>query len=469
MKKNIILVDRNATTGLSVIEKICLDTNFYIAVLIVDNSHQKQLLSQHNNIGEIFDIAEIDNWNSVKNLDFDTLVDMREAQLRAENSLTRYTEDYNERKYRYYHAFSFWAGIFERITPDVIIINDIFHGFLYDSIPFVYAKSHAVPMLTANNIGVNRWNAFFYDYTNKIMLKINNEKRIDVINEYLVNGNHDVLHFDFDMAEKRKKKTIKQCCQDIIYGVGGFIGVGFGAGLVHLDINRKQRIASSGFFSTPWRNLWCYCKTLRDRRFLYSIERKINIQEEKHYIYYSLHFEPEGSIQCRVTMESQLIAIKMLSEALPKGWKIFVKEHPHQFKINNYLMGYHIQSICLFKTREFYEILSGIPNVYIVSHKYGAHELIKKATAVATMLGSVLLEAVQYGKPAFVFSEMHPFANSEEFLRVRSYDDCKRGMDKLLRGFVPDYGGVLSLLNEYVCASGEDYVNNYISIIKKYE
>ena len=63
------------------------------------------------------------------------------------------------------------------------------------------------------------------------------------------------------------------------------------------------------------------------------------------FFYYALHFEPEGSIQTRVTMESQLTIIKLLSECIPEGYFLYVKEHPWQFRLNNDLFSYYIYNV----------------------------------------------------------------------------------------------------------------------------
>ncbi len=74
------------------------------------------------------------------------------------------------------------------------------------------------------------------------------------------------------------------------------------------------------------------------------------------YIFFPLHYQPEKNTSpLGGVFENQLLAVKILSEAVPENWIIYVKEHPRQF---SYVMRQrHYRDI------DYYEKLLGIPKV----------------------------------------------------------------------------------------------------------
>lgn len=108
------------------------------------------------------------------------------------------------------------------------------------------------------------------------------------------------------------------------------------------------------------------------------------------FVYFPLQFQPEGNTTSwGGVYDDQLLAIEQLSQKLPKGWRILVKENPQQ-------IGYQ-------RGKWFYERLAGIPQAELVPRDLDTYELLRKCRFAATITGTVGWESISGGKPVLVF------------------------------------------------------------------
>jgi hypothetical protein len=145
------------------------------------------------------------------------------------------------------------------------------------------------------------------------------------------------------------------------------------------------------------------------------------------YIFVALQCEPERQT-CPVgdIFSNQYLMIDMLSKLSPQDWKIYVKEHPSQFK--------EYQAAERAKSAAFYNMIAAMPKVELVSLTYTSFELIEHAKASATVSGTVGWESVVRGKPTLLFGHSW-YKDCKGIFVTQTIEDCKNAIEKLKSGY----------------------------------
>ena len=142
-------------------------------------------------------------------------------------------------------------------------------------------------------------------------------------------------------------------------------------------------------------------------------ERNTDVLSEKPFVYFSLSLEPEFSVQARSKeFNDQATIVKQIAMSLPLGYDLIIKEHV--------LLGRRHLS--------FYKDLLKFPNVKMAHPSVRGIDLAAKSCMVATLAGSVTLEATLLGKPVIEFSTHSTFSFLPNVTTVTSF----HGFPKLL-------------------------------------
>lgn len=151
-----------------------------------------------------------------------------------------------------------------------------------------------------------------------------------------------------------------------------------------------------------------------------SLSSRVDLK--KKYIYLALHYQPErSSMPEGGVFENQLLMVDILSKSLPKGWSLYVKEHPYQFsRSDNRKMN--------FRDEDFYRKIAGYKNVRLVNIEQPSAELIEKSLAVATLTGSTGWEALLKSKPVITFTPSVWYYPCRSCLLVLSQADGEKTM-----------------------------------------
>lgn len=124
--------------------------------------------------------------------------------------------------------------------------------------------------------------------------------------------------------------------------------------------------------------------------------RSVKPQNGERFIFLPLMFQPERtSCPQGGIFSNQAIMVNLLSNLVPEGMCIYVKEHPTQLHPN-------MQSTQA-RSADFYEVLGGFKNVRLIDIDADPFSLIDSCVTVATVGGTAAMEAVARGKPALVF------------------------------------------------------------------
>lgn len=114
---------------------------------------------------------------------------------------------------------------------------------------------------------------------------------------------------------------------------------------------------------------------------------------------------------------NQMIMAKMISNSLPEGWSLVIKEHPNQF---------HPEfAVNMCRSMEYYLELAVTPQIHFVDTNTDPFDLIDKCSAVATTGGTAGLEAVARGKPTVLFGDAW-YRDCPGVFRVRDLAEVKK-------------------------------------------
>ena len=134
-------------------------------------------------------------------------------------------------------------------------------------------------------------------------------------------------------------------------------------------------------------------------------KNKINFEEK--FVYFPLPMQPEMTTSAiGGEFRDQLLALEKLSNILPKGVKIYVKENPKQ---GSYARG-----------PLFFHRISRIKSICFIPSYADTNLLTEKAIFIATVTGTVGWEALCRGKNILVFGH----AWYKDFPGVIKYNDC---------------------------------------------
>jgi capsular polysaccharide biosynthesis protein len=137
--------------------------------------------------------------------------------------------------------------------------------------------------------------------------------------------------------------------------------------------------------------------------------------EEKPYVVFLLHYQPEEATLPRGGIfAQQLNAILKLRSVLPDHVRILVKENRATFRAP-FTLATSVRS------QRFYHAITSIRGAYLVPVERDTFELVDNALAVATITGSVGLEALCRGKRVLIFGE----ASYKHFSGVTRLDTAR--------------------------------------------
>ena len=189
-----------------------------------------------------------------------------------------------------------------------------------------------------------------------------------------------------------------------------------------------------------------------------SIDEIINIKNKKKIIYFPLQMQPEGSTSLfGFFYEDQVAVVEKLRSLLNLEWTIIIKEHPRQ----------------TFYQRDdgFFKRLKQIPQVFFANRSIEQKELVKISDLMATISGTVVIEAALQNKKTLVFGSgrYNSISHAYKVDMITNYNDIKKFLSKKLtkKKFIEDLNKVNSSLFKGVIARSKKRVLNSRNNAKK--
>lgn len=337
--------------------------------------------------------------------------DMREFE-RDFNILTDrfsyFPKSYKYRKQLFRHSLRFWFGFFAANKIEKVFASCSPHN-MSDFVAFNVARYLGIPTYQVCHTMINDCVLLRKHYSDVEKMpekynKITSEKEITAkIPEYLHAAalqKSNILEFvtsrnDASIGAKNLNKTemepkidfsrLRKRWHRVFFRSPRFKGVLALNGVYPPIVRRSLRVKDRH-------------QQKKQKEISEIVSVRPNLTEK--YIYFAMHMQPERTSTPEAGLfEDHLLAIEILARSLPKGWKLYVKENPRQFdrRINS-LKWKH------FRDQSDYEDILKLPNTSIITQDVATKELIDNAQIVATLSGSVGWEAIQAGKPCFVFA-----------------------------------------------------------------
>ena len=452
MKKKIILIDPRAEYVSSALQI----PDCEIALMVIDNHKvhkglSKEITDRVKNFYFIHPLSQTD-FEEMNASDFDLTYDEiwkhRSTHLKVGQYLERELYDSSSIQYRYYTALRYFLSFFENNQIDVVLSVHMEHGAVWDSLILDLAVSKGIPAysisVTSTNMNTVLWNFVDVAQRKLVSLKGVDKKHIDVDSYYALLGKYTSIY-------KKKKSCIRQALQNIksygAYMLNAFQYMFTGGISYTAKDKRKDRYTNVETLprAEKYRN-YIYVQKLR--KFYQKLAEPADYSEK--FIYYPLHQEPEASIMVRTPLSNQLWIIKCISESLPEGWTLYVKEHPSVFNIYDRFPVFY-KRIDYHRHWSFYTQIKKFKNVKLIDLRESPEELVKQSSAVNSICGTQLTEAVLQQKPIIVWSKGLICAEYlHDAFNIESEEQLKKALQIIAQGdFTPDYADLGAVINEY--------------------
>lgn len=379
-------------------------------------------------------------------LDYEQIEKYKDLEADFCDGTNRYVNDYNTTKILYYNALGFWLKVFNEHEFDFIVLQELTHGVSDDVIPIGIAKKRGIPCYQIEGM-MYSLEAVYLNNTDEY-IKLAEPTEVDFAEGMF----YSTAGLEDEYAFRRPQNGFRRAIRTLAYKLGG----AFGAYIAQAAYKRTAKLYIFNHPTTEHTILDNAISYLKFRLAERYMRKKAVVPDlNSNYVVYYLHVEPEASIMVRCPIKTQLLAIQMLAESLPPGYKLYVKEHPHQGMVNTDPSWDNLYTMFKYKTRKFYRYIAELPNTYLVEGSYSSAEMTKYAKAVSTYHGTVALESLrQTKKPVILFSGNKTiYRYLDGFFSVRSLADCKQALAAIADGYRPDYtyDDFQAVGREYMC------------------
>lgn len=172
--------------------------------------------------------------------------------------------------------------------------------------------------------------------------------------------------------------------------------------------------------------------------------------EGEKFVLYPIHFQPEASTLVQAPMYvDQLALLEDMARSLPVGYRLYVKEH-----LSN--RGR--------RPLEFYNAIRRIPAVRLLGPDADTWALIKQASAIAVITGTMGWEGLLFDKPVVTFGDV--FYNQVPSV-YRASEVPKDGwyalFQRAITAHVPDRAALLAYIAAMQATSFEGFIGSPVS------
>ena len=384
---------------------------FNVIGCIVFTKEQKQYCIE-NNIKIVYTLEEMDFLSELDHFNFSLIHKFRPTQRKIEFGMMRSLNSNMIIANKYYNALCLFEKIFQDHKIECVFVNGLPHGYIPETLLLDFGKNYNIPTyytfpITAHYTSIMRYN-------DGKCLEVKTPISKLELTQDLFNKNKN--SYSLDLINKRLTFS-----QRIVHWGGGQLLID-----ILSCIKRFKTNITMGFYQVPLIEKIYSFYRLRETKKFYK-KNSIQPNYSKKFVFYAIHFEPEAATGVVCDLQNQLTIIQLLSSCLPKDWLLYIKDHPHQYNINNNLDHYYITNIQFFKDKKFYQEILKLKNVRLIDLKTPSQDLIKHAKVISTINGSIILESINDKKPCITFDNyLMPITQCQLFPNIFTFSSTQQ-------------------------------------------
>lgn len=312
----------------------------------------------------------------------------------------------------------FWENLIYQEAPDLLLSLNVLR------LPWLIATKHQIPYLAPAFVK-NGDRLFWADCPEYV-----SEDYVKALKNNLSNATG---HKELAELEYRQEVSSAFNHREIKYSLGN--AVKKTCYIISKDIYKSIRRGGgkAGYKKFGW--VLPTFSQIANYRFVKSRGQKPEDVSVYRIVYFPLQLEPEYSmLSISPEQNNSVECISWISKSLPADAVLVIKEHPFSFAV---------------RSRRFYERLLQIPNVRLADPTVPSWDWVRQASVVATITGTVGVEAVNFKKPVLSFGKSQiinllpsveyvtDFSSTQEALKLFLYEDlqsdCIKSKNALLR------------------------------------
>lgn len=418
-------------------------------------------------------------------LDIDFLNKHANHELQAIKMMDRMDQDlrsfnFMERQRHFRNMIKSWMAAIDIVKPDLVISTAIPHR-LYDYVLYWLCEEKGIPFLTIQHTQFPGRFYFskneFYTIKNRFIDDWHQFEKITKIDECLlesISTRYNKVKLDYQngipitikkLNDREKERTLRFAMikrwlrlfptkyRQYLLGQPADVTI---IGLCALDKKTNKKYEESE--GNVYQHERMILKMNKYKKYLKESYESLTTKPDfnDNYIAFFLHYQPEAtSCPGGDIFVDQRLCIELLLKYLPSNYKIYVREHPHQFsRMKDGHTG---------RMRDLYDDLIKNDRVKLISTGVDPFDLISKAKAVSTITGTVGWEAMVRQKPVIAFGLCWYENYSKGVLRITD----EKSAENMLQ-FIENYSFDEHSLKAYLAAVGKNtYYADYFKANKK--
>jgi hypothetical protein len=444
----IIYSDFKTKNAISLVGALAKNFNWKPVSFINSGNHQKninnikQTLTNLSDTADFVSLDELRDFSISKKNENSKPLDrtVLEKLSKYESSYFSWFEDttgwnfsYHERRDYYYDILGFWNHYLNKTKPDLIFFYTWPH-LVCDYPLYLLAKKifnidviyiNPIPLFenrlflsnTLENISGQFCEKLKQSKDNKIQISIDVKKFIDRLTSKKVELPYYITRY-FDQLDKINLKfffkeffklflTLKIFRKSSIFYKKNKNSIS----------DQSSKLNNVEYLIFRFKN---YLKTKKLEKFYTKL---CSQTDKENFILFLGNYQPEVLSNLIAGHDEDIInVVKQIKNEIPKSWKIYYKEHPNIFK--------GADKGALWRSETFFKKLCQIDGLRIIDYNANTINLVDQSRAVATISGTVGIEATIRGKFALVFGESW-YGNSEGANLIRNTEDLKIIINKI--------------------------------------